>query len=225
MISSSGALFRSISVTFGAVERLVIADVDAEPFAADHGARAERFGGVGILHHFADARAQEIGGGLVGALVDQQIVERAGVAKPAAIPALAKGALALLVADRQRRHVGGRAEEAVAPGLGERAQRRIFGLDRSLFARIERRVARRHDEARRALEHIEVRGLRGDERDRLHGGRAGADDADALPGEVDALVRPGAGVIGRAGERLGALELRLVRHREAAGRHHAIGCA
>ncbi len=45
-----------------------------------------------------------------------------------------------------------------------------------------------------------------------------------LPGEVDALVRPFAGVIRRAGERLGALELRLVRHREAAGRHHAIVC-
>ena len=180
MISSSGALFRSISVTLSAIERLEIAGIDAEPLAADHRARAERLRGFRILHQLADARAQEIRRRLVRLAVDQQVVERPGVAEPAAVIALAKGAFALLVADRQRREIGGGAEQTVAPGLGERAQRRILVLDGLLFTRVERRVARRHGETRRALKHIEMLGLRGDDRDRLHGGRAGADDADAL---------------------------------------------
>jgi hypothetical protein len=48
-------------------------------------------------------------------------------------------------------------------------------------------------------------GLRGDDRDRLDGRGAGADDAHALPGEVHALVRPVPRVIPRALEALEAL--------------------
>ena len=65
---------------------------------------------------------------------------------------------------------------------------------------VERRVVRRHAEVRRALEDGDVLGLGGDLRDRLDAGRAGADHRHALAGEVDALVRPGAGVVGRARE-------------------------
>src|SRR5207253_3528739 len=104
-----------------AVERLVVANVDAEPLAADHRARAERLRDGRILHHLADARAQKIRGGLVRLAVDQQVVERAGVAKPAAIPPLAKGALALLLADSERRYIAGLAKQTIAPCLGERA--------------------------------------------------------------------------------------------------------
>ena len=35
--------------------------------------------------------------------------------------------------DRERRDIGGRAEQTIAPCLGERAQRRIFVLDRLLL--------------------------------------------------------------------------------------------
>ena len=67
---------------------------------------------------------------------------------------------------------------------------------------------------------VSVRGLLGDHRDRLDAGRAGADHADALAGEVDALVRPAA--------RCGAARPRSARgpgmsgmrgDREAARRH------
>ena len=64
-------------------------------------------------------------------------------------------------------------------------------------------------------------GLLGDDRDRLDRRRAGADHADALAGEVDALVRPAAGVVRRALEAVDAREVRRVRRRQAAGRHDA----
>src|SRR5262249_7145372 len=50
----------------------------------------------------------------------------------------------------------------------------------------------------------------------LHGGGAGADDGDALGGEVDALVRPLAGVVPAALEAVEPLELRNVGGRKAA---------
>src|SRR5205823_3947412 len=85
-------------------------------------------------------------------------------------------------------------------------------------------VARRNDEARRALEYVQVLGLCGDDRNGLNRRRAGADDADMPAGEVYAVMRPSGSVVGRAAECPGALELRLVRRRETAGRHHAIVC-
>ena len=74
-------------------------------------------------------------------------------------------------------------------------------------------------EIRRALEHGEVRGLLGDQRDRLNARRAGADHGDALAGEVDAVMRPAAGEIDLALEILDAVDLRRLRRRETAGRH------
>ncbi len=50
------------------------------------------------------------------------------------------------------------------------------------------------------LENGQVLRLFGDLRDRLDGGRTGADDADALAGEVYRRVRPSRRVIGRAPE-------------------------
>ena len=63
---------------------------------------------------------------------------------------------------------------------------------------------------------------RGDDRDGLHGGRAGADDADPQPGEVDARVRPVVGEVGLALELVGAGDVRDLRGRQAAGRHHHV---
>ena len=68
-----------------------------------------------------------------------------------------------------------------------------------------------------------MRRLLGDHRDRLDGGRAGADDADAPASEADAVMGPSAGVIPGAGEAIEAVERGLVDRREAAGRHDAIG--
>ena len=67
-------------------------------------------------------------------------------------------------------------------------------------------------------------GLRRDNRYRLDRGRTRADDADAQAGEVDALVRPFAGVIDRPAEVVHAREDRAVRRRQTADRHDAEFC-
>src|SRR5437016_11029700 len=69
-----------------------------------------------------------------------------------------------------------------------------------------------------ALENGKVLCLFGDLRDRLDGGRTGADDADTLAGEVYRSVRPPRGVIG------GALETVPARNdRQRIGREDADG--
>ena len=67
-----------------------------------------------------------------------------------------------------------------------------------------------------------MRGLFGDDRDRLDGRRTGADNSDALSGEIHALMRPIAGVVGLALEAVQAREVRHPCGGQAAGRHHAV---
>ena len=81
---------------------------------------------------------------------------------------------------------------------------------------------RRESEVRRALEHGQLRRLLGDDRDRLDGGRAGADHRDALALEVDAVMRPAAGEVDRALEVVHAVEFRRLGLRQAAGRHDVV---
>ena len=76
-----------------------------------------------------------------------------------------------------------------------RAQARVVRLDRWPSRRVELAVVRGHGVVRGALEHEQLVGLLGDDRDRLDSRRAGADDADALAAEVDTFVGPLAGVI------------------------------
>ena len=71
---------------------------------------------------------------------------------------------------------------------------------------------------RAALENGQVLRLFGDLRDRLDGGRAGADDADALAGEIHRRVRPPRRVIGRALETVPARN-----RRQRIGREDADG--
>jgi hypothetical protein len=72
---------------------------------------------------------------------------------------------------------------------------------------------RRHAEVRGPLEHVQVLGLLGELRDELDAGRARADHADALAGEVDALVRPARAVVPLALEVVEAVDRRAVRDR------------
>jgi hypothetical protein len=60
------------------------------------------------LDERGDLVAKELGGGLVGLLVDQQIGEREAEAETAALPARLVFALALLSANRQGRRFGHR---------------------------------------------------------------------------------------------------------------------
>ena len=66
----------------------------------------------------------------------------------------------------------------------------------------------------RPLEDGELGGVLSDDRDCLHRAGAGADDADPLPGEVDGVMGPQAGVVALAAERVRAGERRGVGHRQ-----------
>src|SRR3546814_3235347 len=90
----------------------------------------------------------------------------------------------------------------------------VFGL--------ERPVAGRDAEVRRALEDGEVRRLLGDDRDRLDRRGAGSDPGDAPPREVHGLVRPCAGVERAAAEAVDAGNFGQLGGGQAAGRHHAV---
>ena len=61
----------------------------------------------------------------------------------------------------------------------------VVGLQLVELAGVERAHLPRQRVGRRALEHREVLGLLRHDRDQLHAGRTGADDADPLAGEVD----------------------------------------
>ncbi len=106
--------------------------------------------------------------------------------------------------------------------FGAGPQVRIVGLDRLHVPGVQRRVVRRHRIVRRALEHSELLRLAGDDRDRLHGRGAGADDRHPLAREVDLLVRPVPGVVAVALEGIEALELGQVGRGQAPRRHDAV---
>ena len=224
VISSIGDLADVDQGDVGPVEGLVVADVDAQPLAADGVLGRQQLGDLRVAHALADLVAHELCRRLVGLLVDHQVVVGAEEPEPAVLPAPLELALALLGRGLQRRLVGVVEVDAGHGLLGARPQRRIVGLDGAHVLRVQRRVVRRDGVVGRALEHGEVRGLLGDDRDRLHGGRAGADDRDALAGEVDALLRPVAGVVAGAREGVEARELRRVGRGQAARGHDAVGC-
>src|SRR5262249_12499638 len=102
-----------------------------------------------------------------------------------------------------------------------RPQRRIVGLHRLHIVRSQHLVPGRHRPGRGALEYGELCGLLGDDRDRLDRRRARTDHADTKAGEVDALMRPLAGVLDGALEILDAGEFRPVWRRQATYRHDA----
>ena len=176
------------------------------------------FGELGILHHLADLGAHEIRRDLVRLGVQQQVGERAHEAQAAIVPALLEEAPALGLLGLDRR--GGIEGEVDARRhlLGALAHRLVVRLDVADIGRIERLVVRRHRVVGGALEHGQVARLPGDDRDRLDRRRAGADHAHRLAGEVDALMRPVAGVIGRALEIFEAGNLGRVGRRQAAHR-------
>ena len=90
-------------------------------------------------------------------------------------------------------------------------------LEHLLVQRRELPVRPRHDVRRAALVDAQVRHLRPDRRHELHRARAGADDRDALAGEVDVVV-PQRGVERRPLEALPAGDVRVRRAGELADR-------
>ena len=123
-------------------------------------------------------------------------------------------------ADFVGRRITGDAEWRV---IGRAPPLDIFGLVLALARLIQRRIACRQAEVGSALEDVEMLGLLGHVRDHLHTGRARPDDTDPQASEIDALLRPKAGVVPLALKILEAFELRHLRGREVAGRHDAVG--
>ena len=143
--------------------------------------------------------------------------------EPAAVPVLLEQRLALLVG-RVRGALLLQVElEPEVRLLDALADPRPVLPPRGLDLGVHRAVVRRHDVVRRPLEHRQLAGLRREQRDRLHGAGSGADQPDALSGEVDALVRPVPGVERRAREGLEARERRGVRRRQRADRGDHVG--
>ena len=155
---------------------------------------------------------------LVRIVVQQQIRERGHEAQPAIVPALLELAVALFLRSLDGRGGVDREIDAGGLGLGALAHLRIARLHLPHIIGIERPVVRRHGVVGRALEHGEVFGLLGHHRDRLDGRGARADHAHRLAGEVDALMRPVAGVIGWPLEVFQAGNLRRVRRGQATHR-------
>ena len=203
------------------VEGLVVVGVDARTLGAvEVVLRAQRVGRLGIAHDLADLAAQELADGLVGLGV------RADVGVDPAERQEVAGLIRLLVRGRPLLVGDGRRPDHAQLGryTGPRPARRIavrhrIGLERRLLGRGHGSVLGGTGEVRRPLKDDEIGRLLCDQRDGLDARRPGADDPNALAGEVDAFVRPSAGVVGRALEALVAWDVRRLGKREAARRH------
>ena len=189
----------------GPVEGLEVAAVQHRALAGDGVARAQQLGDPRVAHGRPNLAAHELRCRGVGLFVDHEIVEAAEEQKSAILPALLVDAFALGGIDGQRRDVVARPVRELAallpPVAG--AEAGVVVLDRGHQLGVDRLVARRHRVLRGALKHHQLARLPGDHRDRLHRRRAGADNPDPLAAEVHSVVRPVAGVIGGAGERVG----------------------
>ena len=172
----------------------------------------------GILHDRADLALDEIRRRVVRFLVDHHVLERRAELQPAALPGRLVDRLALLGRGLDRQALLDPEGHAVERFVRDRPDFLGVLLDVSLEFRRQRRVARGHRVVRGALEHGQMRRRRGDHRRRLDAGGAGADHADPLAGEIDAFMRPLAGVVPVALEILQAGNVRHVRGGQAADR-------
>ncbi len=99
----------------------------------------------------------------------------------------------------------------------------VIGLARFDDVRIDFAVARRYAIVGRALKDRQLLRLLRDDRDGLHRRCARADHGNAFGGEVDARVRPAAGVITLAAKGFAARDVRHVRRRQTAdGADHVL---
>ena len=203
---------------------LEVARVETRPLGAEVVVlRAQRLGRLGVGHDRPNLLPDHLGDDLVGLGVDRLVGEDAEDAKssPASYAA----------SKRARRSSSEHIAAVSSSGSAGMPPRECFAASR--YAARSASIAARRSGGRGPLcagtenagvrwNTVSCRGLLGDERDRLHRRRAGADDRDPLPGEVDAFVRPTAGEVHVAGEPVGSFDVDLLRHRQAAGRHHVV---
>src|SRR4051794_13625558 len=205
----------------------IVAVVGIEVVRVDEGAfRGERmvngnqlFGDLRIFHELADLRADELRGGVIRPAIGADIEEGAEQELEATLlPRRLIDRSALFVAHRQCRPIDGVDRQTAYRSACLLINRVVILLDLVEERLVDRVVTCRDGVLRGSLEDVEVAGLLGDHRDRLHTARSGADHADALAGEVHASVGPGTGVVGVALERIAAWDVRDLPGGQAADR-------
>ena len=102
------------------------------------------------------------------------------------------------------------------------AELAVVGFDLGLLGRVEGVIASRYGVLRGALEHGEVLGGLGDDRNGLDPRGAGADHANPLAGEIDALFGVAAGVAQLALEGVDALDVGDIGRRQTAHRGYEV---
>jgi hypothetical protein len=208
----------------GQVEGLVVAGVQAGPLGAEVVVGgAERVRGPRVAHDRPDALAQQVGQDVVGRGVDPLVGEHAADRGQAALGQGGVEALPALLGGQHRGGLGRRV-------AGHPDPRPLRPLPVAVAVRGElgdavgrgRAVVGGDGEVRGALEDRQRGGLLGDQRDGLHARGPGADHADPLAGQVHAPVRPAAGEVHLAAEPVGAGDVEVLGHRQAARGHHVV---
>ena len=186
----------------------------------------KQLGHLGLVHHLADLGAHELGNGLIGRLVQQDIVE--GVEahmKATFLPGCLVDLLTFLGGDGKRGALGGLIGEPETRGACPVPQLAVVGLELAHIVFIQTMVAPGNIEVGRALEHKNVLGLTSHLGHHLHAGRPRADHSHLLAREIHFFMRPLPGVIPRSLEALEPLELRDVRRGQTTHRRDEKPCA
>ena len=196
----------------GLIVNLVIPGFERHPAGAEAMVlRDQLFGDHGVFNALADLARDEVGGQLVGLAVGQHVTE---IAHPDAETRLSVELLPesfpFLGGHFQGRARVGRVDVAARRGAAEREDLFVARLDVAHLCVGNLAIVQRRAPIGSALKHGQVADGLGDFLDGLHGGRAGANDPDALAREVDALLGPGVRV---AGLPLEGAEAGDVRHR------------
>ena len=109
---------------------LEVAGIDAQPLAAQNIVRTQQLGSLGILDDATDLASGEVGNGVVGSLLEQQVSVRSQEWQPAPCPSLFVLLFALFGAGLKRwLHVEGKVEARRA-GAGFCPEGWVIGLDR-----------------------------------------------------------------------------------------------
>ena len=177
----------------------------------------EPLGRLGIVDDFADLLADEFGGRVIGSAVGRDIAVGAEHEVEAAfLPEALVGLLAFLVADLEGGCLRGVVREARGGVLGFVQDFSVVGLDLLEEGLIHRAVLGRNRVLRSALEDRQMLGFTRDHRNRLDAAGTRADHCDSLAFELNALVRPGAGVVPLALKRVESGNLGNLTGRDAA---------
>src|SRR5690606_7287179 len=135
-------------------------------------------------------------GGVVGAPVGGHAGGGAVEELAAAlVPHLFIDGTALFRRDRASRPLGSDHRESAGGRARPFVALVVAALDVVEEGLVDGAVARWDGVLRRTLKHVEVARLLRDDGDGLHAAGPGANDPDALVGEVDTIVGPGAGVV------------------------------